>query len=116
MLAGALLSASGCGAGESREESQLLPRDLGADLVRRAERVTASIENGDGCKAQRQAAQLRRIVSRAIAQKRVPPELQGELRRRSSGLAGSVVCVQPPPPPPPPRPKRGDGEGEEEDD
>jgi hypothetical protein len=114
----AALAASGCGSDGSQEESQLLPRALGNDFVRRTENVRATLEDGDGCTALDQAKQLRRAIARAIRQKRVPSELQDELRRRADELASSVVCVQPPPPPPPPIHEGGDDDGEddEEDD
>ena len=109
----AALAASGCGSDGSREESQLLPRDLGAELVQQTENVRATLEDGDDCTALDQARQLRQTIARAIRQERVPPELQEELRERANELVSSVVCVQPPPPPEPP-PIREDGE--EDDD
>ena len=109
------LAGSGCGSNGSREESQLLPSGLGADLVRRTENVRATLEDGDGCTALDQAKQLRRAITRAITLERVPPEIQDELRRRADELVSSVVCVQPPPPPPPIQ-EDGDEEYEGEDD
>jgi hypothetical protein len=112
-----VLSASGCGGGKSRDESELLPPDLGESLVQRADSVRASIERDDACTARGQAAALERAIADAIEQNRVPPALEGELLRRSSSLHASIVCVEPPPPPrPPPPPIPKDEEGEEGDD
>jgi hypothetical protein len=110
-----MMSAPGCGGDESGEDSQLLPRDLGADLVRKAERVQTTLDRGDSCTALDRAQQFRQDVERAIERKRVPPALQDELRRRSAELEASIVCVQPPPPPPPPPERKRDEEREEDD-
>jgi hypothetical protein len=116
LLAAAMMSAPGCGGDESGEDSQLLPHDLGADLVQKAERVQTSLDRGDNCTALDRAQQFRQDVERAIERKRVPPALQDELQRRSAELEASIVCVQPPPPPPPPAPERKRDEEREEDD
>jgi hypothetical protein len=116
LLAAAVMSASGCGGDESGEDSQLLPHDVGSDLVRKAERVQTTLDRDDSCTALDRAQQLRQAVERAIERKRVPPALQDELRRRSAELEASIVCIQPPPPPPPPAPARKRGEEREEDD
>jgi hypothetical protein len=116
ILTAVALVASGCGSDESRDESQLLPRDLSADLVERTEMVSAALERENSCAAQGQAEGLLAAIDRAIERDRVPLELQDELRRRANELAGSIVCVPPPPPPPPPPPTRTDDDEEEEDD
>lgn len=111
-----MLLAPACGGEEARDDSRLLPSDLGASFADRSDSVRVSLEAGKTCKARRQAGQLRQAVERAIEQNRVPPALRGELRRRSSALYDSIVCERPPPaPPPPPITSEGDEEGEEDD-
>jgi hypothetical protein len=110
--------AAGCGSDESGEESQQLPRDLGDELAQQSDDVERTLAAGKSCDAQRQALRLQATVESSIAQERVPPELQDELRRRAADLVDSIDC-RPPPPPPPPAPQttqtRTD-DGEEEDD
>jgi ribosomal protein L12E/L44/L45/RPP1/RPP2 len=101
VLVAAVLSASGCGADESRDESQLLPRDLGAKLAQRSGDVQRALEGGNDCAAKQQAGRLRADVERAIADGLVSGELESELRERAERLESSIVCVAPPPPPPP---------------
>jgi hypothetical protein len=116
IAAALLLAAPGCGSDASRDESQLLPTELGADLARQSDLVLGSLEDGDGCTARNQARALRADVEEAIGKGHVPPELEGELLRRSSGLVDSIECVQLPPPPPPPPPVQTDEDDEEEGD
>jgi hypothetical protein len=102
LLAVVAAAASACGSDEARDQSQLLPRDLGADLAAQSDSVQSTLELGKGCDAKRQARELRKDVERAIGRDQVPAELQAELRERAVRLENSIVCVTPAPPPPPP--------------
>jgi hypothetical protein len=116
IAAALILAASGCGSDASRDESQLLPTELGADLARQSDLVLGSLEDGAGCTARNQARALRADVEEAIGRGQVPPELEDELLRRSSRLVDSIECMQPPPPPPLPPPVQTDEDDDEEED
>lgn len=108
-LAAALLAA-GCG-GSTEEQPPLLPAALAADLAARSESVARTLGRGDDCAAARRARHLRAAVDRASAEGRIPVDLRRELRRRTSDLLRSIVCVKPPPPP-----ARDDAEDEDRDE
>ena len=105
-----VLTLSGCGENGSRDDAQLLPPGLGADLARQSENVATTLGNGNGCAARAQMRQLRQDIDQAIADGLVPPKLESELVRRSTRLARSITCIQPPPPPPPPPVQSDDGD------
>jgi hypothetical protein len=110
-----VVGATGCGSDGSPDEAEMLPRELGEDLAQRSDSVLRTLEDGDGCTAKAEAEQLRSEINEAIEAKRVPVELEPELRQRSTRLIQSIKCAQPPPPPPPPPPVHT-GDGDEEDD
>jgi hypothetical protein len=113
-LVATLLAVSGCGSDDSRDQSQLLPTELGANLARQSDEVQETLEHGDGCTAKRQAVGLRNDAERSIGENRVPAELQQELRQRANDLVTSIDCVRPPPPPPPVRTDTDDeGDGDD---
>ena len=113
-LAATLLAVSGCGSDDSRDQSQQLPRELGANLARQSDEVQETLEQGYGCTAKLQARELRNDVERSIGENRVPAELQEELRQRANDLVASIDCVRRPPPPPPPvRTDTDEGDGDD---
>jgi hypothetical protein len=116
IAAALILAGSGCGSDASRDESQVLPPELGADLARQSDLVLSTLEDGDGCTARNQARRLRAEVEEAIGKGRVPPELEDELRQRSNRLVDSIECVQPPPPRPLPPPVQADENDDDEED
>jgi hypothetical protein len=116
IAAALILAVSGCGSDGSRDDSELLPSELGTQLARQSDRVLSTLEQGDDCTAKGHASRLRADVAEAIGNGQVPPELERELLRRSTRLAESIECVQPPPPPPPPPPVQTDEDDDEEED
>ena len=110
-----VVGATGCGSDGSPDEAELLPRELADDLARRSDSVLRTLEDGDDCTAKAEAERLRSEINEAIEAKRVPAELEPELRQRSTRLVQSIECAPPPPPPPPPPVHTDDGDEEDDD-
>jgi hypothetical protein len=114
-LAAVALAASGCGSDESRNESQQLPGELGAELAGQSDSVQTMLEHGDDCTAKGQARELRADVRRAIDAGRVPLPQRSELSDRAQRLVDSIDCDPQPPPPPPPVQADDDDEDDDEE-
>lgn len=90
---------TGCGSSASEGERAALPRDVAARLARDSDAVALSVGRGDSCTARRRARALRATIEGAIADRRIPAELQAELRQRASSLVKAIECVASAPPP-----------------
>jgi len=112
-VAGALLTAAGCGSTAHRAAAPApaptLPRALAQSWAQQADAIATALAAGDGCTAEAQAVALRTAVAGAVTDGRVARRLAQPLVGAVGSLPTRIRCT--PAPPAPLVPKHGRGVG-----
>lgn len=92
-----LLTLAACGGGddEAAPQAPAIPQALAEDLASQAEAIADTLEAGDECGAAHQADDLVAAVDVAVAEGRIPSELQDSLTETAVGLQDRINCPQP---------------------
>ena len=92
------LALAACGDDEQTAKAPALPPGLSQELASQSEQVAGTLEAGDPCAAQAQAAVLQASVNSAIAAGGVPDQLKAEVRAGADRISSGIVCEPASPP------------------
>lgn len=92
----AALALGACGGDDEGSQPAKLPDALAQQLASQSEAVAASLDSGNECLADSQAAVLHASVESAIAGGGVPARLEDELRAGADRLASGIDCAPTP--------------------
>jgi hypothetical protein len=87
---------AGCGeSGETAPQAPAIPRALAQDLAGQADTIAATYEGGDVCGAAQRADELLASVTSAVADGRIPAELEDSLTATANDLVNEINCPEP---------------------
>ena len=127
LTACSVLALAACGGEKAVEQPRIvrprIERPLAEALAARSDAVATLLDRGDACGAKDEAAALRRELTSAINNRRIPVVYLEDLSATVNEIEAQIVCREPQLPPPPREDddghkgkKKGKGKGHHGDD